>query len=73
MTTPSWPPPSASTRPSYAGLRGDLDHHRLDHSANQALNAHPELVYALIETEGQLVLAESLVEKCLSATRWKAT
>ena len=34
--------------------------------ANQALNAHPELVYALIETpKGQLVLAESLVEKCL--------
>jgi isoleucyl-tRNA synthetase len=34
--------------------------------ANQALNAHPELVYALVDTpKGQLVLAESLVEKCL--------
>ncbi len=34
--------------------------------ANQALNAHPELVYALVDTpRGLLVLAESLVEKCL--------
>jgi isoleucyl-tRNA synthetase len=34
--------------------------------ANQALNAHPELTYALVQTErGLLVLAESLVEKCL--------
>jgi isoleucyl-tRNA synthetase len=34
--------------------------------ANQALNAHPELVYALVDTpRGVLVLAESLVEKCL--------
>ncbi|MBL0944227.1 MAG: isoleucine--tRNA ligase [Hydrogenophaga sp.] len=34
--------------------------------ANQALNAHPELVYALVDTpKGCLVLAESLVEKCL--------
>jgi isoleucyl-tRNA synthetase len=35
--------------------------------ANQALNAHAELVYALVETPmGCLVLAESLVEKCLA-------
>ncbi|MEX8522050.1 MAG: isoleucine--tRNA ligase [Leptothrix ochracea] len=34
--------------------------------ANQALNAHPELSYALVETpKGCLVLAESLVEACL--------
>jgi isoleucyl-tRNA synthetase len=34
--------------------------------ANQALNAHPELTYALVQTEkGCLVLAESLVDKCL--------
>jgi isoleucyl-tRNA synthetase len=34
--------------------------------ANQALNVHPELVYALVNTDkGLLVLAESLVEKCL--------
>jgi isoleucyl-tRNA synthetase len=34
--------------------------------ANQALNAHPELVYALVETpRGVLLLAEELVEKCL--------
>ena len=34
--------------------------------ANQALNAHPELTYALVDTpRGLLVLAESLVEKCL--------
>ncbi len=34
--------------------------------ANQALNLNPELTYALVDTErGLLVLAESLVEKCL--------
>ena len=34
--------------------------------ANQALNVNPELVYAFVNTEkGALVLAESLVEKCL--------
>ncbi len=34
--------------------------------ANQALNAHPELDYALVDTpRGVLLLAESLVEKCL--------
>ena len=34
--------------------------------ANQALNLNPELVYALVETpRGLLVLADSLVEKCL--------
>jgi isoleucyl-tRNA synthetase len=34
--------------------------------ANQALNLNPELVYALVDTErGLLVLAETLVEKCL--------
>ena len=34
--------------------------------ANQALNAHPELDYALVDTpRGILLLAESLVEKCL--------
>ena len=35
--------------------------------ANQALNLNPELVYALVDTErGILMLAESLVEKCLA-------
>jgi isoleucyl-tRNA synthetase len=34
--------------------------------ANQALNAHPELDYALVDTQrGVLLLAASLVEKCL--------
>jgi isoleucyl-tRNA synthetase len=34
--------------------------------ANQALNAHPELSYALVDTPmGCLVLAETLVDKCL--------
>ena len=34
--------------------------------ADQALNVNPELVYALVDTQkGLLVLAESLVEKCL--------
>ena len=34
--------------------------------ANQALNVNPELVYALVNTDkGLLVLADSLVEKCL--------
>ena len=34
--------------------------------ANQALNAHPSLNYALVDTpKGCLVLAETLVEKCL--------
>ncbi|MBU3998998.1 MAG: isoleucine--tRNA ligase [Gammaproteobacteria bacterium] len=34
--------------------------------ANQALNAHPELTYALVDTErGLLVLAQDLVTKCL--------
>ena len=34
--------------------------------ANQALNVNPELVYTLVNTDkGLLVLAESLVEKCL--------
>ena len=35
--------------------------------ANQALNANPELTYALVNTpRGCLVLAETLVEKCLA-------
>ncbi len=35
--------------------------------ANQALNAHPELTYALVDTpRGLLVLADTLVEKCLA-------
>ncbi len=34
--------------------------------ANQALNAHPDIAYALVETErGTLVLAEDLVAACL--------
>ncbi len=34
--------------------------------ANQALNLNPEIVYALVDTpRGLLVLAESLVDKCL--------
>ncbi len=34
--------------------------------ANQALNLNPELTYALVDTErGLLVLAETLVEKCM--------
>jgi isoleucyl-tRNA synthetase len=35
--------------------------------ANQALNLNPELSYALVDTErGLLVLAETLVEKCMA-------
>lgn len=35
--------------------------------ANQALNLNPEIVYALVETpRGRLVVAETLVEKCLA-------
>ncbi len=40
--------------------------------ANQALNLNPELTYALVDTErGILMLAESLVEKCME--RYKLT
>ena len=40
--------------------------------ANQALNLNPELTYALVDTErGLLLLAESLVDKCLE--RYKLT
>ena len=40
--------------------------------ANQALNLNPDLTYALVDTErGLLVLAESLVDKCLE--RYKLT
>ncbi|MBC5781674.1 isoleucine--tRNA ligase [Ramlibacter sp. USB13] len=35
--------------------------------ANQALNLNPEIVYALVDTpRGRLIVAESLVEKCLA-------
>ena len=35
--------------------------------ANQAMNVHPEFIYALVDTgERQLVLAEELVESCLA-------
>ena len=38
--------------------------------ANQALNMHPEINYALVDTErGLFLCADSLVEKCLE--RWK--
>jgi isoleucyl-tRNA synthetase len=40
--------------------------------ANQAMNLNPELTYALVDTErGLLVLAETLVDKCLE--RYKLT
>ena len=40
--------------------------------ANQAMNLNPELIYALVDTErGLIMLAESLVEKCLE--RYKLT
>jgi isoleucyl-tRNA synthetase len=40
--------------------------------ANQALNLNPELTYALVDTDrGLLVLAETLVDKCLE--RYKLT
>ncbi|MBP6850483.1 MAG: isoleucine--tRNA ligase [Rhodoferax sp.] len=42
--------------------------------ANQALNLNPELVYALVDTpRGLLVLAESLVEKCLERYQLSGT
>jgi isoleucyl-tRNA synthetase len=42
--------------------------------ANQALNAHPEFDYALVDTPmGCLVLAETLVEKCLERFGLKGT
>ncbi|MEO8485615.1 MAG: isoleucine--tRNA ligase [Betaproteobacteria bacterium] len=38
--------------------------------ANQALNFHPDIVYALVDTEhGHLVVAEDLVAACVA--RWK--
>jgi isoleucyl-tRNA synthetase len=42
--------------------------------ANQALNLNPELTYALVDTpRGLLVLAESLVEKCMERYRLTGT
>ena len=42
--------------------------------ANQALNLNPEIVYALVDTpKGFLVLAESLVEKCLARYKLEGT
>ncbi len=42
--------------------------------ANQALNLNPELIYALVDTErGILLLAESLVEKCLERYKLSGT
>ena len=42
--------------------------------ANQALNLNPELTYALVQTpRGLLVLAESLVEKCLERYQLEGT
>jgi len=42
--------------------------------ANQALNLHPELSYALVQTpRGLLLLAESLVEKCLQRYELEGT
>ena len=42
--------------------------------ANQALNAHPELEYALVDTpRGVLLLGASLVEKCLERYKLEGT
>ncbi|MFT6589382.1 MAG: isoleucyl-tRNA synthetase [Rhodoferax sp.] len=42
--------------------------------ANQALNLNPELTYALVDTErGLLLLAESLVDKCLERYQLSGT
>ena len=42
--------------------------------ANQALNLNPELTYALVDTErGLLVLAESLVEQCMTCYQLTGT
>ncbi|MEN9375638.1 MAG: hypothetical protein RL710_795, partial [Pseudomonadota bacterium] len=42
--------------------------------ANQALNLNPDLTYALVDTErGLLLLAESLVEKCLERYQLSGT
>ncbi len=42
--------------------------------ANQALNLNPQLTYALVDTErGVLLLAESLVEKCLERYKLSGT
>jgi isoleucyl-tRNA synthetase len=42
--------------------------------ANQALNAHPELTYALVDTpRGVLLLAEELVAKCLERYKLDGT
>ena len=42
--------------------------------ANQALNAHPELDYALVDTpRGVLLLGASLVDKCLERFQLKGT
>jgi isoleucyl-tRNA synthetase len=50
-------------------LRRHLDHHRLDHPRQPGAQPQPRAVYALVDTpRGLLVLAETLVEKCLE--RW---
>ena len=64
---PSWPRRSACPSLDQGRLRGDLDDDRWTIPANQALNLNPELEYALVDTErGLLLLAASLVEKCLA-------
>jgi isoleucyl-tRNA synthetase len=41
--------------------------------SNQALNVHPEVEYALVDTpRGLLILAKDRVEEQLKPTRWKA-
>jgi isoleucyl-tRNA synthetase len=46
--------------------------------SNQALNVHPEVIYALVQTErdGQpllLILAQDLVESCLARYKLEGT
>ena len=50
---PAWP----------KSVRGDLDHHRVDHPRKQALNVGPAIEYALSTRRGVLLLASALVEK----------
>jgi isoleucyl-tRNA synthetase len=62
----SWPPPSAWHALSKEAFAVIWTTTAWTIPANQALNLNPELIYALVDTErGLLVLAETLVEKCL--------
>jgi isoleucyl-tRNA synthetase len=66
---PGWPPPSAWRTPRWrrSAFAVIWTTTAWTIPANQALNPNPELVYALVDTPvACLVLAATLVEKCLA-------